>query len=178
MSVVTVATTLYASIVGVLTGEIGLVAAATAVWNAILAMNPIMLVVIALVALVAIIYEVGKAFGWWSNVQGMMSAIWDGINRIWQAFINHPDVQAVISAIGNAWNSLVGAITGAWNAVMDFLGLNTNGEFDVVASIIQGIGQAWDMIRQPIGAVIEIVQNVIDVFSQVEIGRASCRERV
>ena len=171
MSVVTVATTLYASIVGVLTGEIGLVAAATAVWNAILAMNPIMLVVIALVALVAIIYEVGKAFGWWSNVQGMMSAIWDGINRIWQAFINHPDVQAVISAIGNAWNSLVGAITGAWNAVMDFLGLNTNGEFDVVASIIQGIGQAWDMIRQPIGAVIEIVQNVIDVFSQVASGQ-------
>lgn len=171
MSVVTVATTLYASIVGVLTGEIGLVAAATAVWNAILAMNPVMLVVIALVALVAIIYEVGKAFGWWSDVQGMMSAIWDGINRIWQAFINHPDVQAVISAIGDAWNSLVGAITGAWNAVMEFLGLNTSGDFDVVATIINGIGQAWDLLRIPINAVIQVVQTVIDVFSLVASGQ-------
>ena len=171
MSVVTVATTLYASIVGVLTGEIGLVAAATAVWNAILAMNPIMLVVLALVALVAIIYEVGKAFGWWSNVQGMMSGIWDGINRIWQAFINHPDVQAIIGAISDAWNILVGAITGAWNAVMDFLGINTNGDFDVVAAIITGVGLAWEAIKAPIVAVIEIVRGVIDVFSQVASGQ-------
>ena len=171
MSVVTVATTLYASIVGVLTGEIGLVAAATAVWNAILAMNPIMLVVIALIALVAIIYEVGKAFGWWSNVQGMMSAIWDGINRIWQAFINHPDVQAVISAITGAWNALIGAITGAWNAVMEFLGLNTSGDFDVVATIINGVGQAWELIRTPIVAVIDVLHTIIDVFYQVATGQ-------
>lgn len=171
MSVVTVATTIYASIVGVLTGEIGLVAAATAIWNAILAMNPIMLVVIALIALVAIIYEVGKAFGWWSNVQGMMSAIWDGINRIWQAFINHPDVQAVISAISNAWNSLVGAITGAWNAVLEFFGISTGGDFDVVATIIAGIGQAWDLIRIPIVAVIDVLHTIINVFYQVATGQ-------
>lgn len=173
MSVVTAATTIYASIVGVLTGEIGLVAAATAIWNAILAMNPIMLVVIALVALVAIIYEVGKAFGWWSDVQSMLSAIWAGVNRIWQAFINHPDVQAVISAISNAWNGLVGAITGAWNAVMDFFGLNTGGDFDIVASLITMIGQAWEGLKVPIIAVINIVQSVINIFSQVASGQMS-----
>lgn len=171
MSVVTVATTLYASIVGVLTGELGLVAAATAVWNAILAMNPIMLVVIALVALVAIIYEVGKAFGWWSDVQGMMSAIWDGVNRIWQAFINHPDVQAVLTALGEAWNVVSEAIGGVISWVMSFFETSNSGEFDVVRALIDAIGLAWNALTFPLRMVISVVQAVIGVFNQFRTGQ-------
>lgn len=160
-SIAAVATTAYAAIVGVLTGEIGLVTAATMIWNAVLAANPVMLVVLALAALVAIIYEVGKAFGWWKDVNSMLQAIWAGIQRLWSAFINHPDVQAIIQALTNAWNWLVGAIGNAWNAVMKFLGISTGGKFDVVRAIIDGIGAAWNFLKAPIQFVIGLVQKFV-----------------
>lgn len=168
MSVVTVATTAYAAIVGVLSGEIGLVTAATMVWNAVLAMNPIMLVVIALVALVAIIYEVGKAFGWWSDIGGMLSAIWDGINRLWSAFINHPDVKAVISAVSNALSTLWSWIQQAGQAILEFFGVSTGGDFDIVRALIDGVGNAWNTLK----GIVTTVTNAFNKFKtgQVDLG--------
>ena len=52
-AVLSAATSAYGVVVGVLTGEITLAEAATMAWNAVLAMNPIILVVIALIALAA-----------------------------------------------------------------------------------------------------------------------------
>jgi len=172
LSVVTVATTAYAAIVGVLSGEIGIVTAATMVWNAVLAMNPVMLVVLALVALVAVIYEVGKAFGWWSNVQGMLEAITSGLGRLWAAFINHPDVQAVLTAIGAAWKVVSDAIGWAWNALLEFFGIATGGDFDIVHTLIMAIGTAWEIISMPLRIVINLVQSIINVFNQFRTGQA------
>ena len=101
--------------------------AATAVWAAIAPFLPF----IAAAALVAIaIYEVGKAFGWWTDVGSMLDAIKSGIMRLWNAFINHPDVQAAISAISGAISVLWGWIQQAGRAIMDFFGISTGGDFD------------------------------------------------
>lgn len=162
---------IYGGIVGVLTGEITLVSAATAVWSAILSMNPIMLVVLAIIALIAVIYEVGKAFGWWSNVSEMLGAIWAGINRLWSAFINHPDVQAAIQAISGAMQWLWSCISGAVKAIMEFFGVSTGGDFDVIGAIITGIGQAWDFVKNAIMAVIRTIGGILDVFRQVISGQ-------
>jgi nitrate reductase gamma subunit len=54
----------------------------------------------AAVLVVAAIYEIGKAFGWWTDASSMMDALWAGVQRLWDAFINHPDVQAVLTALG------------------------------------------------------------------------------
>ena len=73
------------------------IAAASATWAAIAPVLPIVIAVgVAIGLLVAAIFEVGKAFGWWSDVGGMFDAIKAGIMRMWDAFINHPDVQAAI----------------------------------------------------------------------------------
>ena len=56
----------------------------------------------AAVVIVAAIYEIGKAFSWWTDASSMMDAIWAGIQRLWDAFINHPDVQATIAVISDA----------------------------------------------------------------------------
>jgi len=68
------------AIVGVLTGKITLVSAATAVWNAILAVNPIVWIVVGVVALIAaIVILVSKVQGWgkqWEHVVGMAKAGW------------------------------------------------------------------------------------------------------
>jgi phage-related protein len=125
----------------------------------------------AAVAIVVAIYEIGKAFGWWSDASSMMDAIWSGIQRLWDAFINHPDVQALIQGITDAWNWLVPAVTGVVNAIMEFFGITTGGKFDIVHALIMAIGQAWNFITAPIRAVISAVQNVIGAFDQFRNGQ-------
>lgn len=135
-------------------------ASAAAAWVAaagFLAAAAPLLPFIALAVIIAVaIYEIGKAFGWWTDVSSMIDAISAGLGRLWDAFINHPDVQAVISAISNAWNSLMSAIQGVGQAVLEFFGITTGGDFDIVSALIHGIGDAWNAIREPIIAVIEI----------------------
>ncbi|MBR0369484.1 MAG: hypothetical protein IJH63_02025 [Methanobrevibacter sp.] len=129
--------------------------------------NPLTWVVVALVALAVAVYEVGKAFGWWKDIPTMMQAVWAGIQRLWDAFIHHPDVQATIQVITDAWNWLCWAMGQAKKYVEDFFDVNINGEFDVVHAIIEGIGVAWQVITMPIRTVISIIQFLIPVFQSV-----------
>ena len=62
----------------------------------------------------------------------MLDAIWAGINRLWSAFINHPDVQAAINTISTALSTLWSWIQQAGQAVLEFFGISTGGEFDIV----------------------------------------------
>ena len=125
----------------------------------------------AAVVIVAAIYEIGKAFGWWTDASSMMDAIWAGIQRLWDAFINHPDVQALIQGITDAWNWLVPAVTGVVNAIMEFFGITTGGQFDFVRMAIDNIGLAWQIMTAPLRLVISLVQWVISVFNQFATGQ-------
>ena len=112
------ATSAYGVIVGVVTGEIGLAEAATMAWNAVLAINPIFLVIMALAALAVAIYEVGIAFGWWTDVGSMLDVIWAGLMNIYNTIMNNAAVQAALQALGNAFNfivSVVNQVIGAFN---------------------------------------------------------------
>ena len=111
-------------------------------------------------AIVAVVYEIGKAFGWWSDASSMIDAIGAGLQKLWDAFINHPDVQAAITVIGEAFNSLWNAIQQAGQAVMDFFGISESGDFDIVNALIMGIGGAWDTLKG-------IVTGVGDTFTNV-----------
>ena len=122
-------------------------------------------------AVVAIIYEIGKAFGWWTDAGSMIDAVWAGIQRLWSAFINHPDVQAIIQALTDAWNWLAPAVMGVVQAIMDFFGINESGNFDFVRSLIDALGQAWNALTFPIRAVIGLVQAVINVFNMFSSGQ-------
>jgi len=119
---------------------------------------PLVAVVAAIGLVIAAIYEVGKAFGWWSDASSMIAAIGDGLRRLWEAFINHPDVQAVISAIGSALSWLGGAITWVGQQVLAFFGISTGSNWDIVRAIIDGIGAAWDALKAPIMTVITVLQ--------------------
>lgn len=137
-----------------------------AVASALLA-NPITWIVVALVALAVAVYEVGKAFGWWKDIPTLLAAVWSGIQRMWDAFINHPDVQATISALSAAWDALVSAIGWVVKAVEDFFDIHINGEFDAVHAIIMAIGTAWQIITGPIRIVISVLQFLWGVFGNV-----------
>ena len=172
-----------AAIANALLGE-SFMASAAAAWSAaagFLAATWPLLVIVGVIALVVYaVYELGKSFGWWTDVSSMIDAIKAGIMRLWEAFINHPDVQAVIQALSDVWNALSGAIAIASvsQAVMDFFGINTGGEFDIVRALIDGIGLAWQTITAPIRWVISLVGAVINIFSQLLNGQISFQQAV
>ena len=112
--------------------------------------------------IVAAVYEIGKAFGWWDDASGMVEALSSGIMRLWDAFINHPDVQAFLEALSGAWSNFVSAVGAAYNAVLAFFGVNTSGSFDIVRALIDGIGAAWDALRPVLMAVVAIYTSVLN----------------
>lgn len=163
------ATSAYSLAVGVLTGEITLVAAAQKVWNAVMAANPIGLVIVALAALALAVYEVGKYFGWWKDIPSMLSSVWAGIQRLWSAFINNPDVQGFIKGLGDAWKSVTSALGPVISAVMNFFGVTVKSgeEFDVVRMIIDGVGAAFHQVANAVRTAIGVFQTIYGVFQGI-----------
>ena len=119
----------------ILVGVIGAIIVVTKIWtittailNSTLLANPIFLVVVAVVALVAIIVIVATKTQWfqaiWRAVSSAMVAAWNATTR----------------AIWVAWNATVGAIVGAWNAT-----------YRVISSVFRAILSAaisvWSWIR-------------------------------
>ena len=156
-----------------LSGAFGLLA--TTIWAA---LAPLLPFIAAAALIVVAVYEIGKAFGWWNDIGGMLSAIQAGLTRLWNAFINHPDVQAAISAISGALSTLWNWITQAGQAISDFFGISTGGDFDIVSALIHNVGDAWNAIKEPIVAVIEIIMTVIEVFSQLASGQMDVQTAV
>ncbi len=171
-TVLSTATAAYGTVVAVLTGEIGLAEAATMAWNAVLAMNPLVLVAVAAVALAVAVYEVGKAFGWWTSVSSMLDSIWAGVNRLWQAFINHPDVQSFLSAMSSAWDILSNAVGRVIGWVSSFFNVSAPGNFDIVRVVIDALGLAWNAMTLPIRSVIRVIQTFLKIQ---ETGRQAAR---
>lgn len=136
-------------------------AAATAeawAFAAALLANPLTWVAIALAAVAVAVYEVGKSFGWWTDVNSMLEAVWAGINRLWSAFVNHPDVQGFIKSLIPVWNWLSNAVMGVVKWVQSFF-QNTGGQkFDFVRALIDGLGAAWKAMTLPIRTVITVVK--------------------
>lgn len=134
----------------------GLTASFWAMASAILA-NPLTWVAVALIAIAVAVYEVGKSFGWWSDVSSMISAVWAGIQRLWSAFINNPNVQGFLKDLSNAWNDLCNAlapvIDWAKQVWSEMFPPSANDSFDIVRSIIDAFGQLGDFLGKVVNAV-------------------------
>lgn len=118
-------------------------------------------------AIVAIIYEIGKAFGWWTDASSAIDAIWAGIQRLWSAFINHPDVVSFINMVKGAWVALQPTIQSVVKWVMSFF-TNTDGsKFDAVRAFIDAVGVAWKAMTLPIRLVITVVKLFMSTMKTV-----------
>lgn len=139
---------------------------ATVTWSAVSAVVAFVAPILAVVAVIGIlvyaIYEVGKAFGWWTDVGSMLDAIKNNIGRLWNAFINHPDVRATIQAICDAWKWLndslkpvVDWLSGVWNKMFPD---SIKGKVDGTRIIIDAIGIAFRNMTIPIRVAIEVLK--------------------
>lgn len=122
--------------------------------------NPLTWVAIALAAIAYAVYEVGKAFGWWDSVGGMLSSIWAGIQRLWSAFINHPDVQGFINGMREAWVALQPSINAIIKWVKSFFKVSNKKDFDFIRALINAISLAWKAMTAPIRAVVNVIRQV------------------
>lgn len=159
--------TYIAGALGVEIANMGLAASFLAVAGAILA-NPLTWVVVALVAIAVAIYEVGKAFGWWKDVGTMLEAIKNNIGRLWDAFINHPDVKATIKAIQDAWSDLneslkpvVDWLKGIWDEIFPE---SAKGKVDGTRAVIDAIGAVFESFKVRVKLAIDILTIIWDVF--------------
>jgi len=144
--------------------------AATALWGMVAPLLPFIAIG---AAIVLVIYEVGKAFGWWTDASSMIDAIGAGLQRLWSAFINHPDVQAFIQGLTEAWSVFSKAVGDAWNALMEFFGVTDSGDFDVIRALIDGIGLAWQGVTLPIRTLITLFTGLINVGRSVLSGQTN-----
>lgn len=131
------------------------------------ALWPILAIIGALALLGVAVYEVGKYFGWWTDVGSMVDAVSAGVQRLWSAFINNPDVQTFIQGMKDAWDSVSSALGWAINQVLSFFNINQGGSFDIVRALIDGISFAWNTMKARIMLVINTVRAIINVFKQV-----------
>lgn len=163
--------TYIAGALGVEIANMGLAASFLAVAGAILA-NPLTWVVVALVAIAVAIYEVGKAFGWWKDVGTMLEAIKNNIGRLWDAFINHPDVKATIKAIQDAWSDLneslkpvVDWLKGIWDEIFPE---SAKGKVDGTRAVIDAIGVVFESFIFRVKLAIDILTIIWDVFNGIQ----------
>jgi Flp pilus assembly pilin Flp len=168
-----------------------LASAATAIWsgiqavfNAIMLLNPIMLIVIAIVALIAIIVVAYMKIGWFRD--GVQAA-WDGVKAAFDMMWNV--VQAVFNWIKDHWPLLLAIITGPIGIAVLLITKNFDTIKDVAMTMVNWVMDRFqdltgflsrivgsiqgilttiaDAIKYPIDAATAAVQWVIDKFNSL-----------
>lgn len=129
---------------------------------------PLWAIVAAVAAIAFAVYELGIAFGWWNDVGSMLDAIKNNIGRLWDAFINHPDVQALIKGIQDAWQGLndflkpvVDWLKGIWDEIFP---PSAKGKVDGTRMVIDAIGTAFSVLKTILSPTISIIGGVISIL--------------
>lgn len=114
----------------------------------------VLLVVGAVIGLIVVIEKIGETLGWWDSWGEMLNAIITGIKRLWDAFINNPNVQGFIKDIQGLFGTLGGTISWvAWQVLQFFGWEDDGGEVDIVRGIIDVFGALGDMLGKIVNAV-------------------------
>jgi len=129
------------------------------------ALWPVLLIIAAVAAFIVIVEQIGEALGWWTDFGTMIDAIRAGIMRLWDAFINSPQIQGILQGIQWAfqqlWNivkPIIDWLGAAWNNLFKSDGAGSGGP-DVVGSIINAFGT--------LGSIASTVFNIIRTGFQV-----------
>lgn len=157
--------------IGGLSGVVAILSSALApVAAAIAGISAPMIAVVAIIgAAIYVVYELGKAFGWWDDVGSMIEAIKNNIGRLWDAFINHPDVKVVIQGIQDAWEGLneflkpvVDWLKGIWDEIFPE---SAKGKVDITRMVIDGIGTAFATLKMILSPIPTVIGGVISILS-------------
>ena len=128
-----------------------------------LATGPVGIAIAAIIALAVAIYEIGKAFGWWSDLGTMFEAISAGATAMWNAFMSNEYVIQIIDLIKQGLTDAWNAIVGFGQAIMSAL-TGAGGEFDILSWAINGLQTVLNAVGP---VVVMIIQLMIERFRQI-----------
>lgn len=134
------------------------------------ALAPILAIVAAVAGVVLVIEKLGEVAGWWDDFGSMIEAISSGVNRLWKAFANSPQVQGTIKDIMGVFQALysvvepiVNAIQSVWNGfVKSMQGLDP----------VKGIMGSFQALGSVAGNAVKAVKNLPETLSKLP-GQAS-----
>ncbi len=162
------------------------------------ALWPVLLIIAAIAAFIVIVEQIGEALGWWTDFGTMIDAIRAGVMRLWEAFINSPQVQGILAAIQSAFQALWNAVKpifdwlgAAWNNLFSSDGAGSGGP-DVVGAIINAfatlgsiasqvfsiIQAGWNIMMSVISPVVTMIQTVVNIIGQLMNGQISLEQAV
>lgn len=128
---------------GILEGVIWLVSAATTAWNFIMSMNPISLVIIAIAALIAIVWALWNKF---EGFRGVIMGIWEVIKGFGTAIKDY---------VINRFKDLLSGITGIGQALLAFFSGDFKKAWEVgkkAASDLIGVDSKKKLVEDGINA--------------------------
>ena len=151
--------------------------AVQAAFNIVMAMNPVVLIILAIAALIAIVVAAYFRFKWFRNfVDGVFDAIGAGLSFIWNNIIQ-PIFNAMVTAFSLVWQGIQMAFTAVWEAIqtaISFVWENIiqpvfNAIGAVFAAVWQGIQMAFTAVWEAIQTAISFVwENIIQpVFNAI-----------
>lgn len=162
------------------------------------ALWPILAIAAAVAAFIVVVEQIGESLGWWTDFGTMIDAIRAGVMRLWNAFVNSPQVQGTLSMIQNAFTTLWNVVQpifnwlgAAWNNLFSSDGAGSGGP-DIVGQLISLFGQlgsvAGDVVNTivnfgqqayvALSPIIGLVQNIVNVFSGMLNGQISIQQGV
>ena len=167
----------------------GITAAATAIqwaWNAALAANPLGLVILAIVAVIAGIVLLWNKCEWfrdlvtasWEAIAGAATAAWDFIKgaaeTVWNWIADK--AKAVGDIVVGVWDAIKGAAETVWNWIKDTIGAvwgwivdKANGAGATIENIWNGIKSVgtscWNAIKSAVDALLTPFRAVKDAVS-------------
>jgi TP901 family phage tail tape measure protein len=162
---------------------LGIVTIAQWAWNAAMDANPIGLIIMGIVALVAAIIWVATQTtifqDAWQVASGFVIAVWTAISAffvaVWNGIVNYVsaaihNVASVISAVGNGisstwsgmWSWIIGFVVGIWNGMSNFIGGAVNGIAGTIGRVFGAIG---GIIRGAFDGVVGFVRGIFNNIS-------------
>ncbi|MDO4888164.1 MAG: tape measure protein [Actinomycetaceae bacterium] len=166
-----------------------LATAAAALFNVVMAANPIVLVVAAIAALAAgLVYfftktETGRAL-WksftdflhsaWEGLKSAWDATWRAVQAVWQQVIS-PVVSAIVSAFQTAWpvlssvfSSIASTISGVVAGAFDVLKTIVTTAWNVIKTVVT---TAWGIISPVFNAIVTVVKGPLSLsFEALKLG--------
>ena len=112
------------------------------------ALWPILAIAAAVAAFIVVVEQIGESLGWWTDFGTMLDSIKAGVERLWSAFMNSPQVQGTL-------RDIQGAFTALWS---------------VVSPIFEWLGAAWNNLFQSEGSGKggpDVVREIINLFGQL-----------
>ena len=135
-----------------------LVNAATAVWNVLLSMNPVMLIVIAIIALIAALVYLYNTN---ETVRNAINGLWEGMQQLGQYIYN---------GLIQAWDALVSALQGVASFLDGYIGNAIRGIIALLSGDTQGALQyftsAWNTLMDALGPVGDFIQGIFSPIIQ------------